>query len=95
MSEEKDIVWKITEKQAYKNIATEDRPSFSSLSTRFKGEIEMKSEKEIKDTLKSGEDLLKDAVEGSSHQKYMRGYTNALKFVIGEKQVSCIVSKDK
>ncbi len=55
----------------------------------------MKSEKEIKDTLKSGEDLLKDAVEGSSHQKYMRGYTNALKFVIGEKQVSCIVSKDK
>ena len=55
----------------------------------------MRSEKKIRSTLKAGVKLLEDAVEGSSHQKYMVGYTNALKFVLGEKQVSCIVSKKK
>lgn len=53
----------------------------------------MRSEIVIKRALKAGDTLLKEAVEGSTHQKYMVGYTNALKFVLGEKQVSCIVSK--
>ncbi len=47
MSEEKDIVWKITEKQAYKNIATEDRPSFSSLMGQAQIEAQQKIAEEI------------------------------------------------
>ena len=53
----------------------------------------MIAEKKIRSTLKAGEEILNDAVENSSHQKYMMGYTNALKYVLGEKQDQCIISK--